>query len=363
MKIAIDARESGTSSGRYVDKLIEHIHKLSPAHEFVIITKSHQVDFIRSIAPTFAIRVADFKEFTFSEQLGFLRFCRKIEADLVHFPMVHQPILYAGKKITTINDLTTLRFRNPAKNPAVFWAKQRVYALVNHVAARSSSHLLTFTDYVKQDFMHYSGVSEHKITAVPLAADKIPEKMSPIKRLQGKQFIMYTGRPLPHKNLGRLIDSFTLLQKEHPNLRLVLVGKTDALYQKHRHYVEEQGIKHVVFTGFVGDGELKWLYKNCAAYVFPSLSEGFGLPGLEAMVHDAPVVSSSASCLPEVNGDAAHYFDPESIDDMAAKIHDVLSDSKLRSTLIERGRRQAKKYSWQQTAKQTLAAYEKVLGD
>jgi glycosyltransferase involved in cell wall biosynthesis len=114
-----------------------------------------------------------------------------------------------------------------------------------------------------------------------------------------------------------------------------------------------------VFTDFINEGELRWLYEHSAAYVFPSLSEGFGLPGLEAMIHGTPVVSSDATCLPEVYGDAAHYFDPRDVRDMAAKISDVLTDSKLRQDLIKKGTAQAAKYSWQRMAEQTLEIYSK----
>src|SRR3982750_1610367 len=98
---------------------------------------------------------------------------------------------------------------------------------------------------------------------------------------------------------------------------------------------------------------------NSAAYVFPSLSEGFGLPGLEAMIHGAPVISSGATCLPEVYGDAAHYFDPKSTNAMAIKINDVLSKASLRAQLIQKGRIRANKFSWKRMAQQTLKIYEK----
>lgn len=118
-----------------------------------------------------------------------------------------------------------------------------------------------------------------------------------------------------------------------------------------------------MFTGFVEDEELNWLYQNTSAYVFASLSEGFGLPGLEAMIQGAPVVSSNATCLPEVYGDAAHYFNPLDTDDMAEKINDVLTNPSLRQKLIQNGKVQAKKYSWEKMAKETLLHYKKALGE
>jgi glycosyltransferase involved in cell wall biosynthesis len=117
----------------------------------------------------------------------------------------------------------------------------------------------------------------------------------------------------------------------------------------------------VVFTDFASEGELRWMYENTAAYVFPSLSEGFGLPTLEAMIHGAPVVCSNATCLPEINGEAVVYFDPNVSFDIAKKISGVLSDSKLRGQLIRAGKLQAAKYSWQTTARQTLEIYKRAL--
>ena len=173
---------------------------------------------------------------------------------------------------------------------------------------------------------------------------------------------MYIGRPTPHKNLERLVQAFRLLQPQYPELKLVLAGKKDTNYRRVEAKVRQQGMENsVVFTDFVSEGQLRWLYENCAAYVFPSLSEGFGLPGLEAMVHGAPVVSSNATCLPEIYGNAAHYFDPLDTQAMADAINEVLNNAALRQELINRGKDQAAKYSWKRMAEQTLAVYEQVL--
>jgi glycosyltransferase involved in cell wall biosynthesis len=174
---------------------------------------------------------------------------------------------------------------------------------------------------------------------------------------------MYVGRPLPHKNLERLIEAFVKIKATHPDVVLVLAGKKDPVYRQIESDVARRTIKNVIFTDYVTEGRLRWLYENCSAYVFPSLSEGFGLPGLEAMIHGAPVVSSNATCLPEVYGDAAHYFDPTDIQAMADAINEVLTDKDLRLKLTKSGHDQAAKYSWEQTAAQTLAIYNQVLGE
>lgn len=362
-KIVIEARESGTSTGRHIDKLIENLHKLNPDLEILILTKAHRVDFFKQIAPNFEVRESNYKEFSFGEQLGLARQLYSLKPDLVHFTMPHQPVLYFGKSITTIHDLTTARFRNPAKNFFVFKFKQWVYRGVLLWVARKSKAILTISQFVKQDIANYCHINPKKITVTYLAADKITESPLPIYQLQSTDYLLYVGRPLPHKNLRRLIDAHKILIQTHPQLILVVAGKKDVLYERLELYAKKQGLeKSIDFTGFISEGQLRWLYENTAAYVFPSLSEGFGLPGLEAMVHGAPVVSSNATCLPEIYGDAALYFNPEDVADMASKISQLLDDKQLRSELVAKGKAQAAKYSWAKMAAQTLEVYKQTLG-
>lgn len=360
-RIVIDARESGTSTGRYIDKLVENLHNLKPNYKVTLIAKKKRVEFLEKVAPSFTVVPTRVKEFTFAEQIELLRQIRKQQADLVFFPAAQQPLLYLGKVVTTIQDLTTVRFRNPAKNWLVFTIKRGVYIWLNKIVGRKSAHLITPTEFVKDDFARFAHVNSRKITVTHESADKISDKPEPIEELVDKQFIMYVGRPTPHKNLGRLIDAFEVLRQSHPHLRLVLTGKKDVLYYQHEKNVKTRGIKNVIFTDFVSEGQLRWLYENTAAYVFPSLSEGFGLPGLEAMVHGAPVVSSDATCLPEVYQDAALYFDPLDTEDMAAKIEEMISNEKLRQKYVTRGYKVAKQYSWERMARQTLEVFNQVL--
>lgn len=360
--IVIDARESGTSTGRYTDKLIEHLAQLKTGHSFTLLAKKHRLDYLRGIAPKWPVVETPYQEFSLGEQVGLKRQIESLKPDLVHFPIVQQPVLYRGKTVTTMNDLTTVRFRNPTKNPLIFWVKQQVYKWINRRVAHKANHIITISDFVKHDVAEYCKLPLDRITTVLLAADAIPDNPQSFEPLVGKQFIMYVGRPLPHKNLRRLIDAFVLLQSDHPDLVLALAGKKDDAYAIHEKYVRENEVKNVVFTGFISDGQLRWMYENCTAYVFPSLSEGFGLPGLEAMMHSAPVVSSDATCLPEVNGDAAIYFDPLDVTDMASKIARVIDSKQLSVELVAKGKKNVAKFSWQRCAEQTLAVYNQVLG-
>ncbi len=360
MKIVIDARESGTTTGRYVDKLVENLHQHKPPFEVVVLTKSPRIEYFKAVAPNFKVIRSDYKEFTFSEQLGLAWQIYKLRPDLVHFANTNQPILYFGKTVTTIHDLTTARFTNPAKSWLAFKAKQLVYKTVVNIVVRKSKALLVPTNFVKEDVAQYTRIKPGKITVTYEAADKIADTPQPVKSLKPGSFMMYVGRPLPHKNLERLVEAYQLLKHSHPELQLALVGKNDALFEKIKQKVTKEQIKGVVFTGFVSEAQLRWLYENTSAYVFPSLSEGFGLPGLEAMAHGAPVVSSNSTCLPEVYGSAALYFDPLDVSDMEIKIHEVLTDEALRQRLIKSGYTQTKKYSWQAMAKKTLQIYTQI---
>lgn len=360
-RVIIDARESGTSTGRYIDKLIEYLHKLKPEFEIIILTKRPRIDYLSKLAPNFKIIESNFKEFTFAEQLGFLKQLRSLNADLVHFSMPQQPVLYRGKAVTTFHDLTTTRFSNPVKNHLIFGMKQIAYKWLIKRVARKSKHIITISKFVKNDVAQYTKISANKITVTYLAADHIIDRPESIKLLSGQKYLLYVGRPLPHKNLKRLMEAYSIIRNTRDGVRLVLVGKRDKLYEHHARWAQKEQIEGLVFTGFASEARLRWLYEHATAYVFPSLSEGFGLPGLEAMAHGAPVVASNATSLPEIYGDAAEYFNPENTRDMVRVIGSILENPQRRQQLKRLGAQQVRKYSWQKTAAQTLDVYRKAL--
>ncbi len=364
-RIVIDARELRTSTGRYVERLLEYLQQVDTdqSHRYVVLLKPKDMDSWTPHSKRFTKVACRFKEFTFAEQTLMALQLYRLKPDLVHFGMIQQPILYLKRTITTAHDITNVRFDNPAKNKLVFAIKRWVYIRVIHIVVFKSKRIITPTEYIKDDVARFTNANSRKFVVTPEAGDSIADKSAPVEGIaEDSRFIMYVGRPTPHKNLERLVEAFAKLQETHPDLYLVLAGRKDLNYRRIARIVKKRELTHVIFTDFVTDGQLRWLYEHCAAYVFPSLSEGFGLPGLEAMSHGAPVVSSNATCLPEVYDDAAHYFDPLDVDDMARAINDVLTKDKLRTELIQRGRKQVGKYSWERMARQTLDVYNEVLG-
>ena len=177
-----------------------------------------------------------------------------------------------------------------------------------------------------------------------------------------KPYFLYVGNAYPHKNLETLLVAFRRLRDEKLEARLVLVGKSDYFHERIRAEAARLGLeKDVIFWGFAPDRELAELYRRARAYVFPSLLEGFGLPPLEAMRYGIPVAAAGNSCLPEVLGDAAAYFEPTDVADMARVMRRVFEDEALRRNLGEKGPRRVANFSWRRCAEETLKVYDHAL--
>lgn len=362
--IAIDARIINSTTGRYVERLLTYLETLDVVNEYVVIVPSKDRDYWKPKSKNFRVVTVDYKNYSFGEQLGYCRFLYSLKADLVHFCMPQQPIFYSRPHVTTVHDLTLLKTYNSDKNWFIYKSKQLVGRVVFYVIARTSQQIITDTRYTQKAYAEFANIPENRISPILLGADQLTIEPKQYSGLEpNEKFLLYVGQQSDYKNIRRLIAAHQSLLAVHPDLKLILVGKKGVLGERNEKWVQDNSYKNVVFTGFVDDNELSWLYNNCAAYVFPSLMEGFGLPGLEAMHYGAPVISSNATCLPEVYGDAAMYFDPTNTNDMAEKINTVLSDDTIRNELIEKGHLQVNKYSWERTAQQTLQVYRNALGN
>lgn len=360
MHIAIDARIIRSTTGRYVERLIHYLQKIDTTNTYSILVLDEDQDFVKLTSDNFKIVVADFDQYSFEEQLGFKKFLDNLAPDLVHFCMPQQPVAYKGLHVTTFHDLTLIKTYNSDKNWLIYHAKQFVGGFVFKKVARSSQHILADSQFTKDELLEYTGIADDKVSVVHLAADSPTAKPEPYEQ-PFEQFLLYVGQQSDYKNIRRLAHAHQRLVKKYPDLGLVLVGAKNASALNNEQFFAEKDYKNILFTGFLPDTQLEWLYSKTSAYVFPSLMEGFGLPGLEAMHHGAAVVSSSATCLPEIYGDAAHYFDPYDTTDMARAINDVLESKELRDDLIKKGHERVKQYSWKRTAQQTHDIYLRAL--
>lgn len=365
--IVIDARIRKSSTGRYMDRLLEWLQKIdNNKYRYTLVLNS--VDDWAPINDNFKVVRTNIKPYSFNilNQVTYARFLNKLRPDLVHFTITPQePVFYFGKRVTTTHDLTMYRYARAGKLPTwVHWLRMKGYKFLFWQSHKSAKQIIVPTQFVRNDLIKLHPFTKNKI-AVTLEASEPPLNNKPLKPQNiNKQYILHVGSPLPHKNIERLIDAFEILkQTTGPNLKLILAGKKENFFNKLvTEKINQSKFRNdIIMPGFIGEAELKWLYENAECYVLPSLSEGFGLPGLEAMAHGCPLVSSNATCLPEVYGDGAHYFNPYSVEDMALKISEVLENKKLRTQLIKKSHQQIKKYSWKKMAEETLAVYENII--
>ena len=359
--IVIDARIINSTTGRYVERLVTYLQQIDTTNRYTVLVPEKDKDFWVPTASNFSVKTITYTNYSFNEQLGFAHFLKTLKPDLVHFCMPQQPILYTGKKVTTFHDLTLLKTYNSDKNWLVFHGKQLVGKYVFGRVAATSSHIIAVSNYTKKELLQFFPKTAKDNVSVIYEASDIASVKPKKYSLPFKHYLLYVGNQADYKNIKRLGDAHQLLLAKYPDLGLVLVGKENAASANNKTYFNSRNYRNIHFTGFVDDTQLGWLYTHAEAYVFPSLMEGFGLPGLEAMHYGTPVISSNATCLPEVYGKAAVYINPIDTSDMATHIDEVLSNPKLQEKLKKQGYAQVAKYSWEKQAKQTLAVYETVL--
>ena len=234
---------------------------------------------------------------------------------------------------------------------------------------RRADALITISESSKRDLVRIYHVPEEKITVIYEAASPnfgpVPtEHVAEVKARYGlpERYLLALGTIEPRKNLIRLVEALRSLRQKDRALSLVIVGSRGWLYQGFFQHLEKLDVpKAVLLSGYVPDADLPAVISGAAAYVLASFYEGFGLPILEALACGTPVVCSNTSSMPELGGDAACYFDPYNTESMVAAIATVLEDGNLRAEMRERGLAQAARFSWQRTAKETLAVYERAL--
>ena len=391
MKIGIDARfygPVGKGLGRYTQEVVDNIIKIESAaggadFDYVIFLSAENFnEFVCNLKNVKKVKL-DIGWYGLKEQILLPFFIWREHLDLIHFPHFNVPILAPVKFIVTIHDLILTHFpttRATTLSPLKYKFKNLAYRLVISNAIFRSKKIITVSNFTKDDLVSQFKVDPDKIVVTYEGVANLAKGRDSlfVANLDNQEtldqyhipqnFLLYVGNAYPHKNLDFLLEIFSKLHKEKPDLHLVLVGKNDYFYSKVKDCARRLNLwqpgnsnNSVIFPGYVPDAQLEVLYQEAKLYIFPSLYEGFGLPPLEAMARSCPVLSSDRSSLPEVLGDAALYFNPENSSDIISKINLLIDDQSLREDLISKGIVQAKKYNWWECANKTLSVYKKVL--
>jgi glycosyltransferase involved in cell wall biosynthesis len=241
-------------------------------------------------------------------------------------------------------------------------------------SAKSSAAIITVSENSRQDLVRICGVPQSKVHVVYEGYDRAlfhcaPPESSSLQQLLARfgitrPYILHHGAIQPRKNLPRLIEAYCRILARNPKLDMDLVLAGPLAWQ-HQETVNaakagNDDRSHIVLTGALNDHDLSLMLRGAVLEVIPSLYEGFCLPMVEAMACGIPTIASNNSCLPEISGGALRYFDPYSVEDMAACMEEVLLSRDLQSEIAGRGRERAEKFSWDLCAEETLGVVETV---
>ncbi len=360
--IVLDVRIIETSTGRYMQRLLEELNDQysTDGNIYTALMPSAHVAKWQARLPHIRVVAADAKWYTVAEQWSLYHQLRRLRPDLVHFTMPQQPLLWTGPSITTIHDMTLIRFNNIDESDIalVYYFKKQVFNVLMRIVMWRSRAIITPTNFVREDLGRVYGAKYLDKIYVTHEAGEIPSvEPHTITEFEHTDYICTVGNMFPYKNVERVILAFEQLAARYPDLHLLCVGKKDSFARTLEQLVLDRHIPRVHFLGFVSDGQKRWLLQQSLGYVSASLSEGFCIPVLEAMVEGCPAILSNASCLPETGGDAALYFDPYSTEDCARAIAEVVDDPNKRATLSAAGLAHVGKFSWQKMVSETHQLY------
>jgi len=386
MRIAIDARflnPENRGLSTYTRNLVFGLEKIDKKNKYYILLRRRDCATLQFKNPNFKKVPAEAHWYGTKEQIIIPGILNKIRPDLVHFPHFNVPVLYNRPFITTIHDLILFAF--PTKKattlgPIKYALKNWAYkATINHAVKKSKAiiavsegtrkDIIKFFPRVEENNIHtiYEGAGASKNTDLK-SCSKLSEKNRREwlqKRLSIKfPFIFYIGGAYPHKNLGRLILAFKLVQKKNKNLNLVIAGGNDYFFSRLKNLVKRKNIQNVFFPGFVSDQKtLECLYQEALFCIFPSLYEGFGLPPLEALKRGKLVLCNNGTCFPEILGDSVIYFNGKSIGDISCGVNDAVANlEKHREVYLPKAPATLAKYSWTKMARETLELYKQTIG-
>jgi glycosyltransferase involved in cell wall biosynthesis len=359
--------------GTYIRNVVRALGRLDLDNEYSLIGSPEKVAEMGPLPPNFHSVPLLKSDATAKGYLESWTIIKRLECDLVHIPhLFWLPRQLSCPYIVTVHDV--LEHMSTAHGLSGL-QRSLHFHLTRHVL-KGAARILAVSNFTKSEIEKLFGIRSSRIEVIYNAIDERflhghaseGERQMLAARYQiNYPFLLYAGRISPHKNVVRIIEAFSALKAEldkegrYPDLKLIIIGDELSKNPDLRRTVIRGGVQNDVrFLGFVPIDVLRVFYDAAKVFVFPSLYEGFGLPPLEAMAHGTPVLASNTSSLPEVVGNAAVLVNPENVFEIMRALHRVLLDQTLREKLKRRCYEQAKKFSWDLSARQILDAYKEV---
>ncbi len=371
MNIGIDARFYGLEHaglGRYVMELISNLTKIDQRNHYTVFLRK-PYNQVLELPKNFSKVTANILHYTLEEQWLLAEIFSKANLDLLHVPHFNVPLLYRRPFVVTIHDLLWHDVRGlsvTTQNPLVYLTKYLGYLAVVSHALRKSKAIFVPSKVIFKKLVRDHRIERSKINVTYEAPSQtfLPKRRTSdiLKKYRlTLPFIIYTGSAYPHKNILSAALAIKLLRERGIKLTLVVASARSVFLTRLFSDIRKQNLGNAVrFVGFVPDDDLPLLYAHALTLIQPSLSEGFGLTGLEAMACNLPVIASELTIFKEIYEDAALYVDPKSVEDIATKIETLQKNPRLQRKLIQAGKNRVKHFSFKKLAHQTLEVYENI---
>ena len=376
VKVAIDIRRmSEFGVGTYIRNVVRTLGRLDHDTTYFLLGSPDKVKEIGFLPGNFHTVPVAGPERSVKSFREFRAVVQRTECDLVHIPNLFSiPRGLSCPYVMTVHDM--LEHMSRARQQSGFWGSVHLQ-LTKHVLS-GAARIFAVSNFTKNEMEKLFGIPSERIEVVYNAIDErflsghatVADRQLIAERYRVTYpFLLYAGRVSPHKNVVRMIEAFSALKTElekdqaFPDLKLIIIGDDLSGNPDLRRTVIRSGMQNDVrFLGFVPIEVLRIFYDAAKIFVFPSLYEGFGLPPLEAMAHGTPVVTSNVSSLPEVVGNAAVLVNPENVFEIMRALHRVLLDQPLRERMKERSYQQVTKFSWEESVRRIMDAYQSVAG-
>lgn len=369
MRILIDARLYGLEHaglGRYAINLVNELAKIDIENEYILLLRKKYYESL-SLPKNFKKVLADFRHYGFKEQILLPKIIFKEKPDLTHFLHFNVPLAFKGKYIVTIHDLQMHKQKgvDTTTLPIYQYALKRAgYKVVFNKAVKKSLRIIVPSQFVKKELMGVYKISDEKVVVTyegvdEFWAEKFADKDILARYNLPEKFFVYAGNAYPHKNLKRAVEAVSGVT----GTVLAISCARSIFTQRLEKLVDEMHAQNKVkLLGFVPDEDLRVLYKKSVAFLYPSLMEGFGLPGLEAISAGTLVLASDISVFREVYKDNVIYFNPFDFTSIQKAIENALAISEARrKEIIKSAQEFISRYSWEKMAKETLQVYNEAL--